>query len=80
MFSGLLDPDPDPLVRGMDPDSDPAPDLDLSGPSKNSTKNLDSYCKKGITAGAPQPVAVQQCAPTSGRGIIGCGTIGCGHK
>ncbi len=24
MFLGLLDPDPDPLVRGMDPDSDPA--------------------------------------------------------
>jgi hypothetical protein len=22
MFLGLLDPDPDPLVRGMDPDSD----------------------------------------------------------
>jgi hypothetical protein len=28
MFLGLLDPDPDPLVRGMDPD--PAPDLDPS--------------------------------------------------
>jgi hypothetical protein len=26
MFLGLLDPDPDALVRGMDPD--PAPDLD----------------------------------------------------
>ena len=24
MFFGLMDPDPDPLVRGMDPD--PAPD------------------------------------------------------
>ncbi len=24
MFSGLLDPDPDPLVRGMDPDPDPS--------------------------------------------------------
>jgi hypothetical protein len=23
MFLGLLDPDPDPLVRGMDPDPDP---------------------------------------------------------
>ncbi len=23
---GLLDPDPDPIVRGMDPDPDPAPD------------------------------------------------------
>jgi hypothetical protein len=32
MFLGLLDPDLDPLVRGMD----------LS-PSKNSKKNLDSY-------------------------------------
>ncbi len=35
MFLGLLDPDPDPLVRGMDPDSlvrglDPDPDLDPS--------------------------------------------------
>jgi hypothetical protein len=30
---GLLDPDP--LVRGMDPDP---------SPSKNSTKNPDSYC------------------------------------
>jgi hypothetical protein len=25
---GLLDPDPDPLVRGMDPDPDPALDPD----------------------------------------------------
>jgi hypothetical protein len=24
MFLDLLDPDPDPLVRGMDPDSDPS--------------------------------------------------------
>jgi hypothetical protein len=24
MFLGLLDPDPDPSVRGMDPDLDPA--------------------------------------------------------
>jgi hypothetical protein len=24
MFLGLLDPDPDPLVRGMDPDPDPS--------------------------------------------------------
>ncbi len=24
MFSGFLDPDPDPLVRGMDSDSDPS--------------------------------------------------------
>jgi hypothetical protein len=34
MFLGL--PDPDPLVRGMDPDPDPS--------IKYSTKNLDSYC------------------------------------
>jgi hypothetical protein len=39
MFLGL--PDPDPLVRGMDPD--PAPDPDLSSSCKNSKKNLDSY-------------------------------------
>ncbi len=26
VFLGFLDPDPDLLVRGMDPDSDPAPD------------------------------------------------------
>jgi hypothetical protein len=30
MFLGLLDPDPDPLVRGMDPDSDLDPDPDPS--------------------------------------------------
>jgi hypothetical protein len=24
VFMGLLDPDPDPLVRGMDPDLDPS--------------------------------------------------------
>ncbi len=36
MFLGLLDPDldPDPLVRGMDPDPDP--DLD---PSSKNSKN-----------------------------------------
>jgi hypothetical protein len=43
MFLGLLDPDPDPLVRGMDPD----PALDwiriLLSSCKNSKKNLDSY-------------------------------------
>jgi hypothetical protein len=38
MFLGLLDPDPDPLVRGMD--SDPV----LLLTSKNSKKYLDSYC------------------------------------
>jgi hypothetical protein len=37
MFLGL--PDSDPLVRGMDPASDPDP---LSS-CKNSKKNLDSY-------------------------------------
>jgi hypothetical protein len=30
MFLGLLDPDPDPLVRGMDPDPDLVPDPGLS--------------------------------------------------
>jgi hypothetical protein len=30
MFLGLLDPDPDPSVRGMDPDPDPALDQDPS--------------------------------------------------
>ncbi len=30
MFLGLLDWDPDPLVRGMDPDPDPASDPDPS--------------------------------------------------
>jgi hypothetical protein len=46
MFLGLLDLDPDPLVRGMDPDPDPALDPD-PGPSinkQNSKKNLDFYC------------------------------------
>ncbi len=43
MFLGL--PDPDPLVRGMDPDPDPAldPDPDPSIIMKNSKKNLGSY-------------------------------------
>jgi hypothetical protein len=44
MFLGLLDPDP--LVRGIDPD--PAPDQDpsiiLLSSSKSSKKNLDTYC------------------------------------
>jgi hypothetical protein len=39
MFLGLLDPDPDPLVRGMDPDPDPS----IAKPRKKSKKNLDSY-------------------------------------
>jgi hypothetical protein len=38
MFLGLLDPDPDPLVRGM------VPDPDLLSLSKNSEKNLDFHC------------------------------------
>jgi hypothetical protein len=44
MILGL--PDPDPLVRGMDPDPDPDPDptIILLSSSKNSKKNLDSYC------------------------------------
>jgi hypothetical protein len=42
MFLGLLDPDPYPLVRGMDPDLPPDPDPSTS--CKNSKKNLDSYC------------------------------------
>jgi hypothetical protein len=37
MFLGL--PDPDPLVRGMDPD----PERILLSSCKNSKKNLDSY-------------------------------------
>jgi hypothetical protein len=43
MFLGL--PDPDLLVRCMDPDPDPAldPDPDLLSSCKNSKKNLDSY-------------------------------------
>jgi hypothetical protein len=40
MFLGLLDPNPDPLVGGMD--SDPA--LDPSIIKQNSKKTLDSYC------------------------------------
>ncbi len=35
MFLGLPDPDPDPIVRGMDPDP--------SIIKQNGTKNLDSY-------------------------------------
>jgi hypothetical protein len=38
MFLGLLDPDPDSLVRGMD--LDPEPFII----SKNSKKNFDSCC------------------------------------
>ncbi len=38
MFLGLLDPDPDPSIRGIDPDPDPFIT------KKTSKKNLDSYC------------------------------------
>jgi hypothetical protein len=40
VFLGLPDPDPDPLVRGMDPDLDPS--IILLSSSKNSKKNFDS--------------------------------------
>ncbi len=39
MFLGIPDPDPNLLVRGMDPDPDPP----ISA-SKNSKKNLESSC------------------------------------
>jgi hypothetical protein len=44
MFLAL--PDLDPLVRGMDPAlaPDPDPSIILLSSSKNSKKNLDSYC------------------------------------
>jgi hypothetical protein len=41
MFLGL--PDPDPLVRGMDPDPDLLRIRILLSSCKNSKKNLDSY-------------------------------------
>ena len=41
MFLGLLDPDPDPLVRGLDPDR--APDPDSSIINQNSEKKFDLY-------------------------------------
>ncbi len=46
MFLGLLDPDPDPLIRGvdLDPASAPDPDPDPSIIKQNSKKNLDFYC------------------------------------
>ncbi len=42
MFLGLLDPDP--LVRGMDPDPTPTLDPDPSLIKQKSRKNLDFYC------------------------------------
>ncbi len=41
MFFGL--PDPDPLVRGMDPDPALNPDPDPSIIMQNNKKNLESY-------------------------------------
>jgi hypothetical protein len=41
VFLGL--PDPDPLVRGMDPVPDPTLDSDPPIIKKNSKKNLDAY-------------------------------------
>jgi hypothetical protein len=38
MFLGLPDPDPDPIVSGVDPDSDPCIT------KLNNKKNLNSYC------------------------------------
>jgi hypothetical protein len=42
MFLSLLDPDPDPSVRGMDPDL--GQDLDPSITKQKRKKNIDSYC------------------------------------
>ncbi len=42
IFLGLLNPDP--LVGGMDQDPDPSNILLSYSSSKNSKKNLDSYC------------------------------------
>ncbi len=41
VFFGLLDADPDPLVRGMDLDLDPDPDPSII--MQTNKKNLDSY-------------------------------------
>jgi hypothetical protein len=43
MFLGLLDPDPDPLVRGMDPAPNPDPDPSIIT-GKNNKKKHDFYC------------------------------------
>ncbi len=43
MFLGLLDPDPNLLVRGMDPKPDRPPDLDPCITKQKSKKNLDPY-------------------------------------
>ncbi len=44
MFLGLLDSDPDPLVRGAAPDSAPYGIWILISSIKNGKKTLDSYC------------------------------------
>jgi hypothetical protein len=41
---GLLDPDPDPLVRGVDPAPDPDLDPSITKQKYCSKKTLDSYC------------------------------------
>jgi hypothetical protein len=41
VFFGL--PDPDPLVRGVDPNPDPDPTIILLSSCKNNKKNLESY-------------------------------------
>ncbi len=44
VFFGLPDPNPDPLVRGKDPDPALDPDSDPSiTHAKNNKKNLESY-------------------------------------
>ncbi len=43
MFFGLLDPDPDPLVRGLDPDPALDPDPSIISSCRNNKKNLESY-------------------------------------
>jgi hypothetical protein len=43
MKTSVADPNPDPLVRGMDPDPALDPDPDPSIIMQNSKKNLDSY-------------------------------------
>jgi hypothetical protein len=42
MFLGLLDPNPDPIVRGMDPDTD----LSSSKNSRKKSKNRKNVFKK----------------------------------
>jgi hypothetical protein len=44
VFLGLLDPDPDPFVRGMDPNPATIRFWILLSLSKNSKENFDFYC------------------------------------